>query len=84
MSLGSRVWFFVFVSCFYKLTNRNFFILRSILAVMTSDDAAQPTTLSYYTLLGMGRGLDNGDWFRRKDWRDVLHTRPRNCHAVGI
>jgi hypothetical protein len=40
--LGSRICFSSFVSCFYKLTNRNFPFLGSILPVTTAADVAQP------------------------------------------
>ena len=40
--LGSKVYFFLFVSSFYKLTNCNLSFLGSILLVMTGTNAAQP------------------------------------------
>ena len=49
--LGSRVYFFLFISSFYKLTNHNHSFLGSILLVMTGTDAAQPTPTPTHTHL---------------------------------
>jgi len=62
--LGSRVYFFWFISSFYKLTNCNLSFLGSILPVMTGTNAAQPmptptctanpSSLSKWDVMGLG------------------------------
>jgi len=67
-TMTSVIWalryvFSSFVSCFYKLTNRNFSFLGSILPVTTGTDVARPTLTPrlHYPLLPIQMGCE-GYW----------------------